>query len=275
MSFNEGPYVNRFILLFLTLLIASCGYSPWETEIDCRDYYQDNLQRLTQIEADTPGQLAFGVALLTDLHNQLSDTETAVERINQRDDIDFALILGDMTDQGLSVEYEWACKALSDLKVPRFYVIGNHDSISFGKEIFRENFAPFDYAFTYKEVKFILYNDNVYEFPDAPDYAFLENEAVVQPGEVRRQTVGVSHIPPNTSIHTEEEAATLRQFLFDHNFNLTLHGHHNEYYWLDEFGNPHYITSNVEGGKYGILFVAEDGQLSLQSCTATCTDATL
>ena len=268
--------MNKFILLVSSLFIGSCGYSPWETEIDCKDYYQDNLQRLAQIEAATPGQLAFGVALLADLHNELSDIKAAVERINQRDDVAFALILGDITDQGLAVGFEWACKALADLKVPRFYVIGNHDSISFGKEIFRENFAPFDYAFTYKDVKFILYNDNVFEFPDAPDYAFLEKEAAIQPGEIRRQTLGASHVPPDSSVRTEEDAATLRLFLFDHDFNLTLHGHHNKFfYWLDEFGTPHYITSKIDDGKYGMLFVAEDDQLSLQNCAATCTDAIL
>ena len=73
--------------------MVSCSYSPWETEIDCRDYYQDNLLRLTQMEADTPGQLAFGVALLADLHIDESSIKTAVERINQRDDVAFVLVL--------------------------------------------------------------------------------------------------------------------------------------------------------------------------------------
>lgn len=265
--------MNRFILLIITLLIVSCRFSPWETEVNCRDYYQDNLQRLGQIETATQSKRAFGVALLTDLHNGLTDIKTAVERINQRDDVAFALILGDMTDQGLAEEFEWACKALAELNVPRFYAIGNHDSISFGKDIFRENFAPFDYAFSYKEVKFILYNDNVFEFPEAPDYAFMEKEAVIQSGKTRRQTIGVSHSPPIADEQTEDEAFTLRKFLFDHNFNLTLHGHTQPRYWRDEFSKPHYIEYNVEGGKYGLLFVAEDDQLSLQSCAATCTDA--
>ena len=75
-----------------------------------------------------------------------------VEKIKQREDVAFVLVLGDITDFGLAAEFEWVCKALSALDVPRFYVIGNHDSISFGKEIFRENFAPYDYAFSFKEV---------------------------------------------------------------------------------------------------------------------------
>lgn len=212
---------------------------------------------------------------MTDFYNDLSDIRTAVERINQRDDVAFTLILGDITEHGLAVEFEWACKALANLQVPHFYVIGNHDSISFGKEIFRKNFAPFDYSFTYKDIKFILYNANTFEFPEAPDYTFLANEAVVQPGEMRRKTVGVSHVPPILDVHTEEEAANLRKFLFENNFNLTLHGHRQFSYWLDEYGNPHYITSRVKYGTYGMLFIAEDDQLSLQNCAVTCTDAIL
>ena len=272
--------MNRFTLLIAAIVIAlvtvSCQYSPWETKTDCSDYYQDNLQRLTQIEAATLGQLNFGVAILADLHNDLSETKTAVERINRRDDVDFVLVLGDITEQGLAMEFEWSCKALSNLEAPRFYVIGNHDSISFGKEIFLKNFAPFDYAFTYKDVKFVLYNDNAFEFPGVPDYNFLENEATVQPSEVRRLTIGASHSPPIADLHTEEESAILRQFLFDYNFDLTLHGHHHQYsYWLDEFNSPHYITPDIGGGKYGMLFVAENGDTSLQNCAATCTDAIL
>ena len=274
----KSHYVKKIILLLIVLITSSCGggYSPWETEVDCKDYYQDNLKRLAEIEAATSGQQAFRVAMITDLHNEISDIKAAVDRINQRDDIAFTIITGDITDQGLAIEYELACNETTKLKTPRFYVISNHDSISFGKEIFRENFAPYHYAFKYKDVKFIMYNDNVFEFPDAPDYAFLTNEATVQGGETRRKTVGVAHVPPDSSVRSEEDATTLRQFLFDNNFHLTMHGHHNKFrYWLDEFTTPHYVTAKVEGGKYGVLSVAADDTLSLQNCAATCTDAVL
>jgi len=268
--------VNKFILPLTALLLTSCGYSPWTTDVECDDYYQDNLQQLKQNEAETQGQLAFGVALLADFHHDLNDVTTTVERINQRNDVAFALILGDMTDLGLAAEFEWMCKAMADLKVPHFYVIGNHDSISFGKEIFSKYLAPFNYAFTYKNIKFILYNDNAFEFPEAPDYTFLENEATIKVDEVRRLTIGASHVPPVLDVHTEEEAATLRNFLFDNNFDLTVHGHHHRFfYWLDEFDSPHYITSRIRDNKYGMLFISEDDQFNLQNCEATCTAAVL
>ena len=264
------------MLPIIFLLMVSCQYSPWETNIDCGDHYLDNLERLAQLEANTAGQLAFSVALLSDFHNDLSDIKTAVERINQQSDVAFALVLGDMTDQGLAAEFEWMCKAMAELKVPRFYVIGNHDSISFGKEIFQEYFAPFDYAFSFKGVKFILYNDNAYEFPGAPDYVFLANEAVVQPSETRRLTIGASHVPPLLDMHTKEEADPLRQFLFDHMFNLTFHGpYHKFVYCLDEFGSPHHMTARVENGHNSMMFSDEDDQFSIQNCAATCPEAML
>lgn len=268
--------MSKFILLLLTLHIVSCGYSPspFETKVDCSDYYQGNLQRLKQIEADTSGQLAFNVAIMNDLHNNLTDIETAVERINQRDDVDFVLVLGDLTDVGIAVEFELACKALVKLKVPRFYVIGNHDSISFGREIFSENFAPFNYSFKYKNVKFILYNDNVYEFPEAPDYNFMEKEATIQGGETRRKTIGASHSPPDPNEHTVEEAATLREFLFDNNYDLTLHGHTTPKYVVDEFGATHFTSYDINGAKYSMLFVSAADEFTLQRCSgSTCNDA--
>lgn len=270
--------MNRVILILITLNIVSCGYSasPWETGIDCKDYYQDNLQRLKKIETATSGELAFNVAIMNDLHNNLTDIKTAVEHINQRDDVDFVLILGDLTNHGLAMEFEWACKVLAELKVPRFYAIGNHDSISFGRDIFKEHFAPFDYAFRYKNVKFIIYNDNVYEFPEAPNYTFLENEGAIQGGETRRKTIGASHTPPDPNEHSEEDAYDLRQFLSNNNFNLSLHGHTTPKYVLDEFGKPHFTSYDINGAKYSMLFVSDVDELTLQRCTAgTCIDAIL
>lgn len=256
-------------------MMNSCHYSAWETDIDCQDDYAANLAELKKIETGLASD-AFAVALITDIHVDLTDTVRVVDRINQRDDVAFVLVLGDITDFGLAAEFEWVCKALSSLDVPRFYVIGNHDSISFGKQIFSEHFAPFDYAFSFKDVKFILYNDNAFEFPAVPDYAFLADAVAVQTGETRRLTLAVSHIPPVKDAHTEQEAATLREFLFNQGIGLTLHGHMHEFdYWSDEFGVSHHITAKVKDGRYSMLFIDELGQASLQNCTATCTEAVL
>jgi len=267
--------IDKFILLLMCVLLNSCQYSAWETDIDCQDSYTANLAELAKIESSLAGD-AFGVALLADIHVDLTDAVNVVEQIKQRDDVAFVLVLGDITDFGLAAEFEWVCKALSSLDVPRFYVIGNHDSISFGKEIFYENFAPFDYAFSFKDVKFILYNDNAFEFPGVPDYAFLADAAAIQADETRRRTLAVSHIPPVKDVHTEEEAANLRQFLFDEGIDLTLHGHLHEFvYWSDEFGVPHHITGRVKGGRYSMLFIDELGEASLQNCAGTCTAAVM
>ena len=266
----------KIIPILLLLLLGSCRYSPFETDIDCRDWYQDNLTRLKAAEAGAGDLSAFGVALLADLHNDMADTGKAVSRINLRNDIAFAVVLGDMTDFGIAQEFEWNCKALSALKVPRFYVIGNHDSISFGKEVFSKYFAPFDYAFSFRGVKLIFYNDNSYEFPDVPNYPWLEEEALVQEGEERRLTLGISHQPPIKDSHTAEEAAELREFLHEHEIDLTLHGHLEQFsYWRDEFGGRHHVTASVEDGRYSLLFVEEDGQTVLQDCTASCGEAVL
>lgn len=267
---------NILTLILICFLMNSCQYSPWETDIDCQDKFSTNLAELETIESSMAGN-AFGIAMITDIHVDLTDAVNVVERIKQRDDVAFVLVLGDITDYGLAAEFEWVCKALTKLDVPRFYVIGNHDSISFGKEIFRENFAPYDYAFSFKGVKFILYNDNAFEFSGVPDYAFLEEAAAIQPDETRRLTLAVAHVPPVKDAHTEEEAAFLRQFLFEQGIDLTLHGHLHEFvYWSDEFGVPHHATGRVKNSRYSMLFIDDMGGVSLQNCTdIICTEATL
>ena len=55
MSLIKSHDIKKIILLLTVLITSSCGggYSPWETEVDCKDYYQDNLKRLAKIEAAT------------------------------------------------------------------------------------------------------------------------------------------------------------------------------------------------------------------------------
>ncbi|MFQ5486749.1 MAG: metallophosphoesterase family protein, partial [Desulfobacterales bacterium] len=209
--------------------------------------------------------------LLADAQRQPLSTQKVIERIAGRDDIAFVLILGDLTDTGLEMEFEWTCKSLEKLDIPYLPIIGNHDAISFGKEIWKKYFGAFDYSFTFLESKFIIYNDNAYEFPGVPDFDWMAQEAAVAGGEVRYHTIGVSHIPPVTDVHNADEAFALRQFLFDNGFDLTVHGHLARFdYWRDEFGVDHYYVDDTEGEEYGIMTVYQD-RVEFENCSPECT----
>lgn len=255
----------------LLVLLAGCRYTPWEAESDCHDRYETNLAWLADMDARRPDRERFTVALLADIHEHLDTLETVVGRINANPDVSFVLVLGDLTSDGLAQSFEWACRALRKLRVPRLYVIGNHDAIAFGKEIFQDAFGPFDYAFDFAGTRFVLYNDNAYEFPGAPDYGFLARAAALAPGETRAHTIGVSHPPPITDVHPPAEAEALRAFLADAGYELTVHGHrHRANFWTDDDGVAHYVTGAALDGAYSLMTVEREGGITLQACTNVC-----
>lgn len=258
------------------LAIAACRYTPWDTEVDCSDRYEDNLARLQAIERADPWAERFTVALIADVHDNVSDLETVVARINARSDVGFTIVLGDLTDTGLAMELEWSCKALRGLRAPRFYVLGNHDAYSFGPEIFREQFGPFDYAFSFLGTRFVIYNDNADQFPGAPDYEWMRAAAAVAPGEVRDHTIGVSHPPPIVDFHDATEVDTLQRFLLDNGFGPTVHGHRHKFeLWRDGYGVEHFVDAQVASASYALMTVARGGAVTFLACRESCLPVTL
>lgn len=259
------------LLVAAVLALAACRYSPWETEMECSDRLEHNLSRLQAIEAANPDRERFNVALITDIHNHVSDLETVVQRINARDDVSFVMILGDITDSGLNLEFEWSCKALKHLDVPRFYVIGNHDAISFGKQIFFDNFAPYQYTFAFADTRFVVYNDNVLEFPGVPDFEWIARASAVAPGETRDHTIAAAHIPPIVDVHDAAGIATLQEFLSNSGFGYTLHGHRHKFdLWQDAEGVQHFVVGEVQPATYGLMTVERGGPVTFSRCAATC-----
>jgi predicted phosphodiesterase len=271
---SKKAILRNILIIILFSLLPSCRYSPWEINPDCeKNMIAKNLAKLAALETRMSGQTSFKVALVGDPQRHPRGMQKAIERIAGRDDIAFVIILGDLADTGLSMEFEWVCKNLSKLDIPFIPVVGNHDVLSFGKEIWKEIFGPFDYSFTFMGTKFIVYNDNAYEFadvPDIPDLDWMKREAAVGKEESRYHTIGVSHIPPKIDVHTQDEIFEFRQFLFDKGFDYTVHGHlHRFIYFYDEFNTGHYVVSDTVGEEYGIMTVHQH-TVEFENCSPEC-----
>lgn len=267
----NAPRSSIVLLTAFAVLLGGCRFTPWEGDPGCTDYLTGNLAALQAIEAADPAPSQFNVALIADVHNDLTDLETIVTRINERDDIAFVLVLGDITNSGLAIEFGFSCERLVELDVPRFYTIGNHDAISYGADIFQEHFAPLDYAFSHRGARFVVYNDNAYEFPGVPDYGFMRDAAALEAGEMRTHTVGVAHPPPLADVHPQDEIDELRRFLADAGFDVTVHGHRHVFdLWESEYGVLHMISHETNGAVYGLMTLSRDGGIAFQGCGDSC-----
>lgn len=262
--------VNKVIAITIILVsISSCRFdiSPWETDVSCDTLHlETNLNWLAQIEQASLDNTTFSVAVIGDPQQYPGDLELTVKKINDIDKVDFILLLGDLAETGVEKEYEWTCKAASHSTKPILPVIGNHDGLAYGPVIWLETIGPYDYTFTYKNTKFIAYNDNKYEFEDVPDKEWLVDAATIASDEIRFHTIGMSHIEPwdNEPTLTDE----LKAYGFDH----MLHAHNHKFaYWQKESVKlPHFITADTRDIKFGIMTVTPD-DISIEQCDPECT----
>ncbi len=255
--------MNKYLLLCFSMILSGCQYeiSPWATDADCPASVtiDHNIARLQALELAEGNRASYKVALVSDPQMYPGAFERVIKRINGMSDVSFILLSGDLAETGIKAEFEWACKAMSKSIKPIFAVVGNHDALSFGKEVWLRTFGVFDYSFTYQDSKFVAYNDNKYEFDNVPDRDWLEAEAAGS--AARLNTIAVSHIPPwdnDLELSGELEA---------YGFDLTIHGHEHDFdFWqLFDVQLPHYITSFTKEKEYGILTVS-GSELSLENC---------
>lgn len=197
MSSSPGivTWLQRALACAGISLVAASGCpqaTPFGSEPERQDLTSKNLAALAALpEKSGP----FKIAALGDTHDDYDRFAKAVELINARGDIDLVLHAGDMSDRGLLKELEWTADILARLRMPFFAVIGNHDALSEGKEIYRKMFGPYNFTFTWSGTQFVLFNSNSLEFPgEAPDRDWLTTTLTERNGAER--LIVLTHQPP-------------------------------------------------------------------------------
>lgn len=228
-------------LLIMLTFLGCGGPSPWHADPKYTDLTQKHLQKLSQHEQEHMAPFTF--AIVGDSQVALEGFDKARKHIN-KSNADFTVILGDITDRGLNEEWDWVGDIINRFNKPVLTVVGNHDGLSNGKELYEEMFGPLNYSFLYNGVKFIMWNNNHYEWNI--DLDWLENEAEYYPSII------LSHQPPysGTMTHEQEE----RWYKIRHNGNTiaSIHGHMHKFNNRVEDGLPVFTVARVKNGEHAI-----------------------
>ena len=100
-----------------------------------------NARNIEKIESNTSGKKQIRFAVISDTQRWYDETEDEVAHINLRNDLDFVMHCGDLTDFGVTKEFEWQQRILNKLRVPYVVILGNHDCIGSGKDVYRVMFG--------------------------------------------------------------------------------------------------------------------------------------
>jgi predicted phosphodiesterase len=245
---------NLSIIILCFFVLTSCSdfveYSPYDCDVHTLNLNYIEAENISELVSDT---LKF--ALVSDPHDNYDDLEDAFNNINQHSGLQFVVCCGDVTNSGLSQEYQWYKDAIAKSKYPVFTVIGNHDYRSNGATIFTKMFGSSNMSFTASIYKFILFDDIIWENNNArPQYEWLANELE----DSTHYNVVLTHIPPWSDQMVGSNSKMYNQIVTKQNTILSLHGH--DHAFIDiVYNEVHSVVSDwVKNRNYTIITLIDD-----------------
>ena len=219
-------YLIISILVALLFTVVSCkdlfDYSPYEVRVPHgdRDW---NEQQLDFLQSDSVFK-PFRVALIADTHTEYDNFIDFVELINHADSVDFIICNGDITLSGISKEFKWYHDIIRKLNLPIITLIGNHDYLSNGAEVFKTMFGPVNFTFEYNNCKFVMFDDIVWENPRGEiNYTWLDS--VLHNDNNYTHVVPFSHIPPWDEQIDYANKRVMHHHYLSHGVTKSFHGH--------------------------------------------------
>lgn len=266
-----GKMKNKIIILLSSILVvlSTCNYieyHPYEIRLkdDYRNLTEKNIKMIHSHEVYDDDTIRF--VLMGDTHRFYDQTKDFVRHINKRKDIDFVIHDGDVSDFGMKNEFFWLHDLMKKMKFPYVTVIGNHDIIGNGDELYMKMYGPLNYSFIYKDTKFLFLNTNALEFDystPVPDFNWLKDEVTDTLKVQYSKSVAVMHVQPGDVQFNNNIYDVFPYYLHSlKGLMFCLHGHAHRfmvnkfyddeitYYGSDTMKNRNYLIFTIIGDKY-------------------------
>lgn len=254
-----------FLSLLLSLVFSSCEmFEEHPYDVDIRGGRDINARNIARIEPAMAGCKTMRIAMISDTQRSLDDLKDAIKAINARDDIDFVLHGGDISDFGLTDEFEWTRDAMEKLTVPYVAVIGNHDCLGTGRDAYRGIYGEVNFAFTAGNVRFICLNTNALEYDysePVPDFNFLDRQLEGFPDEAEK-TVFLMHACPGSEVFNNNVMKIFQRYVnMFPQVQFCAYGHNHQFDISDMFGDGiiYCQCPNVAKRKYLVFTIKEEG----------------
>jgi len=257
----------RAVIGTAAMLVAAClEYSPHvlPSEERHRDVNSKSIARL--MAAPPPERLRF--ALVGDTQTGFDEAERAVEALSRRGDLAFVVQLGDFTELGLSPEYERMNEIFRRLPVPYFVIIGNHDHLGNGEDLYESMFGPQDFAFTWARTRFVFLDTcSIEEAYDGtvPDLATLAVNLAPSPDHDRAFVF--AHVEPESSDFDPRLRDGFRALLRDGGVLASFHAHEHRFESYVLEGIPYFIATHVNDREYLLVSEGDDGGFDVERVT--------
>lgn len=235
---------------------------PYDTYV--RGEKNLNEKNIKEITSALKDKKEFRFAYISDTQRWYDETEAVVADINKRGDIDFVIHGGDLSDFGATHEFILQRDIMLDFRMPWVALLGNHDCLGTGEDVFEEIWGNPNYYFQAGNVLFICLNTNCMEYDysePVPDFSFLENLMKNLPEGVEK-TIVVMHVPPFDLEFNNNVANVFQLYLKEFpNLQFCMNGHAHSYA-INEFfddGVLYYQTPCAKDRAYLVFTIKEEG----------------
>ncbi len=251
--------------LFLCFFLSGCDVfeaHPYDAYV--RGEKNINDKQIAKLEEQLKDASTFRFAFISDTQRWYDETEDVVKHINTREDVDFVVHGGDISDFGATHEFTMQRDILQNLTMPWVTLLGNHDCLGTGEHVYKEIFGNPNFSFHVGNTLFICLNTNALEYDysePVPDFEFLENLMTELPEHIKR-TIVVMHAPPFDSVFNNNVAKVFQMYLKNFpGLMFCLHGHLHQYTVSDLFqdGILYFQTPNVGKRLYLLFTINEEG----------------
>lgn len=158
--------VKTYLYIFVLLIgLSGCelvDYHPYDVHITGER--EVNAHNIKEIEKNCQEKTTIRFVTMGDSQRWYDETNDFVRAINKRDDIDFVIHGGDISDFGVTKEFIWQRDIMNKLRVPYVVIIGNHDCLGTGRDAYQAIFGTTNFSFIAGKVKFICLNTNALEY---------------------------------------------------------------------------------------------------------------
>lgn len=169
-----------------------------------------------------------------------------------------------MADFGETKEFLWARDYLNRLQVPYVCLLGNHDCLGTGFDVYQKVFGPDNFAFTAGNVRFICLNTNALEYDyshPVPNFNFMEDELRAFPAAAEK-TVVAMHVPPGDDEFNNNVGRAFGSYVKSFSgVQFCLYGHVHSWQEEEFFGDGvvYYGCTTVGKRGYFVITMREDG----------------